>query len=169
MSRRKFNKEFKVAAVKLILDDELPIYQVARERSVHANSLYRWVNEYEHYGESAFSGNGTKIYDYQAEIHRLGRRNRELEEEVELLKNSGSSCRKKAREIQVSGGTKAPIRDQEGLYDIGNLSRRILYVPETKVLRPATRERVSIKEATGSIRTACWSIWRKTDRTLLTG
>jgi len=25
MSRKKFNKEFKVAAVKLVLDDELPV------------------------------------------------------------------------------------------------------------------------------------------------
>jgi len=44
------------------------------------------VNEYEKYGESAFPGNGSTIYDYQATIHRLERRNRELEEEVELLK-----------------------------------------------------------------------------------
>ena len=86
MSRRKFNKEFKVAAAKLVLDDELPVSQVAQQLSVHPNSLYRWVNEYEKYGESACAGNGSTIYDYQATIHRLERRNRELEEEVELLK-----------------------------------------------------------------------------------
>jgi len=86
MSRRKFNKEFKVAAVKLVLDDELPVSQVAQQLSVHPNSLYRWVNEYEKYGESAFPGNGSTLYDYQATLHRLERRNRELEEEVELLK-----------------------------------------------------------------------------------
>ena len=86
MSRRKFNKEFKVAAAKLVLDDELPVSQVAQQLSVHPNSLYRWVNEYEKYGESAFPGNGSTLYDYQATIHRLERRNRELEEEVELLK-----------------------------------------------------------------------------------
>lgn len=84
MSRRKFNRGFKMAAVKRITDDELPVSQVAQELGVHANSLYRWVQEYEKYGESAFSGNGSTIYDYQAEIHRLERRNRKLEEEVEL-------------------------------------------------------------------------------------
>jgi len=31
MSRRKFNKEFKVAAVKLVLEDELPVSQVAQQ------------------------------------------------------------------------------------------------------------------------------------------
>ncbi|SLM15389.1 conserved hypothetical protein [uncultured spirochete] len=86
MSRRKFDKEFKVAAVRLVVDEELPVCQVARELAVHQNSLYRWVSEYEKYGESAFPGNGSKIYNYQAEINRLEKRNRELEEEVELLK-----------------------------------------------------------------------------------
>ena len=46
MSRRKFNKEFKVAAAKLVLDDALPVSQVAQQLSVHPNSLYRWLGEY---------------------------------------------------------------------------------------------------------------------------
>ena len=86
MSRRKLNREFKMTAVKLIIDDELPVKHVAEQLQVHANSLYRWVQEYEKYGESAFPGNGTTIYDYQREIFRLERRNQELQEEVELLK-----------------------------------------------------------------------------------
>ncbi len=48
--------------------------KVAQQLLVHPNSLYRWVNEYEKYGENAFPGNGTTIYTYQAEIHRLERR-----------------------------------------------------------------------------------------------
>jgi transposase len=43
MSRRKFNREFKMTAVKLIIDDELPVKHVAEQLQVHANSLYRWV------------------------------------------------------------------------------------------------------------------------------
>ena len=96
MSRRKFDKEFKVAAVRLVVDEELPVYQVARELAVHQNSLYRWVSEYEKYGESAFAGNGSKIYNYQAEINRLEKRNRELEEEVELLKKFRVFLQKKS-------------------------------------------------------------------------
>lgn len=59
MSRRKFNREYKMTAVKLIIDDELPVKHVAEQLQVHANSLYRWVQEYEKYGESAFAGNGS--------------------------------------------------------------------------------------------------------------
>jgi transposase len=106
MSRRKFNKEFKVAAVKLVLDDELPVSQVAQQLSVHPNSLYRWVNEYEKYGESAFPGNGSTIYNYQAEIHRLERRNQELEEEVELLKKFKVFLRTKSKRAILPVKTK---------------------------------------------------------------
>jgi len=76
-------------------DLSIPV-QFSRLIIVHPNSLYRWVNEYEHYGESAFPGNGTKIYDYQVEIHRLERRNRELEEDVELLKKFRVFLQKKS-------------------------------------------------------------------------
>ena len=112
MSRRKCNKECKVAAAKLVLDDELPVSQVAQQLSVHPNSLYRWMSEYETYGENAFPGNGSTIYNYQAEIHRLERRNQELEEEVELLKKSRVFLQQKKREVQVSGARKAPISNQ---------------------------------------------------------
>lgn len=96
MFRRRFDKEFKVVAVRLVVDEEMPVCQVARELEVHPNSLYRWVNEYEKYGEHAFPGNGTSIYNYQTEINRLEKRNRELEEEVELLKKFRVFLQKKS-------------------------------------------------------------------------
>ena len=34
---------------------------VSQELDVHANSLYRWVQEVEEYGENAFPGNGTAL------------------------------------------------------------------------------------------------------------
>lgn len=56
-------------------------------------------------GRVHFLANGSTIYDYQATIHRLERRNRELEEEVELLKNSRSCAVPKEREISIFGDT----------------------------------------------------------------
>ena len=86
MSRRKFDKPFKLAAVKLVIDDEMDVLTVAKQLDIHYNTLYRWISEYEEFGESAFPGNGSRIFDYQSEIHRLQKRNKELEEEIELLK-----------------------------------------------------------------------------------
>ncbi|WP_143465091.1 transposase, partial [Lactococcus chungangensis] len=51
MARRKFDKQFKNSAVKLILEEGYSVKEVSQELEVHANSLYRWVQEVEEYGE----------------------------------------------------------------------------------------------------------------------
>ena len=61
MARRKFDKQFKNSAVKLILEEGYSVKEVSQELDVHANSLYRWVQEVEEYGENAFPGNGTVL------------------------------------------------------------------------------------------------------------
>ena len=37
MTRKSYDKEFKIAAVKLVLDDDMPVAAVAKELSVHYN------------------------------------------------------------------------------------------------------------------------------------
>lgn len=64
----------------------MSVSEVAKELSVHYNTLYRWINEYEEYGESAFPGHGTALYSYQYEIRKLKNENLELRKELELLK-----------------------------------------------------------------------------------
>ena len=86
MSRRKFDKQFKNSAVKLILEEGYSVKAVSQELEVHANSLYRWVHEVEEYGESAFPSNGTALADAKHKIKWLEKENRYLEEELELLK-----------------------------------------------------------------------------------
>ena len=105
MSRRVFDRDYKLAAVRLIVEDEMDVKEVdemdVKEVSglldIHYNTLYRWVSEYEKYGQSAFPGNGVKIYDHQAEIRRLEKKNRELEEELELLKQFRAFLKRKKR------------------------------------------------------------------------
>ena len=60
----------RIAAVKLI-SEESSVSVVAKELEIHQNTLYRWVNEYEEHGESAFPGRGTALYLYQFEIKKL--------------------------------------------------------------------------------------------------
>ena len=86
MARRKFDKQFKNSAVKLILEEGYSVKEVSQELEVHANSLYRWVQEVEEYGESAFPGNGTALANAQHKIKLLEKENRYLQEELELLK-----------------------------------------------------------------------------------
>ena len=84
--RRSYDKKFKIAAVKLVLEDDMSVAEVAKKLSIHYNSLYRWISEYEEYGESAFPGHGTDFYSHQYEIKKLKQENAELKKELELLK-----------------------------------------------------------------------------------
>ena len=95
MKRKSYDKQFKIAAVKLILEEEVPVSVVAKELEIHQNTLYRWVNEYEEHGESAFPGRGTALYSYQFEIKKLKKENLELKKELELLKKFRAFLKKK--------------------------------------------------------------------------
>jgi transposase len=95
MVRRKFDRNFKLAAVKLVVHDEMPVSEVSKQLGIHYNSLYRWIREYEEYGESAFPGHGCALYNYQYEINKLKNENIHLQEELELLKKFRAFLKKK--------------------------------------------------------------------------
>ena len=95
MARRSYDKQFKMAAVKLVLEDNMTVSEVSKELSIHYNSLYRWISEYEEYGESAFPGHGSALYSYQYEIRKLKAENLELRKELELLKKFQAFLKKK--------------------------------------------------------------------------
>jgi transposase len=86
MSRHSFDKQIKLSAVKLIVEEGFSVKEVSKELDIHANSLYRWFKEYEKYVDSAFPGKGSAIFDVQYEIKKLEKENRYLKEELELLK-----------------------------------------------------------------------------------
>ena len=45
---RKFDKDCKIAELKLVIKEEFPVAQEAQELGIHYNSLYRWIREYEY-------------------------------------------------------------------------------------------------------------------------
>ena len=45
MARRSYDKQFKMAAVKLVLEDNMTVAEVSKELDIHYNSLYRWISE----------------------------------------------------------------------------------------------------------------------------
>ena len=95
MARRSYDKQFKMAAVKLVLEDNMTVAEVSKELDIHYNSLYRWISEYEEYGESAFPGHGSALYSNQYEIKKLKAENLELRKELELLKKFQAFLKKK--------------------------------------------------------------------------
>jgi len=93
--RRKYDKQFKLAAVKLVTSEDFQVSQVSKELGIHYNSLYRWIREYEEFGEEAFLGRGCALNGYQNEIRKLERENESLREELELLKKFRAFLKKK--------------------------------------------------------------------------
>ena len=96
MARKSYDKQFKMATVKLVLEYAMTVAEVSKELSIHYNTLYRWISEYEEYGESAFPGHGTALYSYQYEIKKLKAENLELRKELELLKKFQAFLKKKS-------------------------------------------------------------------------
>ena len=76
MQRRKFSREFKVEAVKLVRERGVSAAQAARDLDVHENVLRKWVKEFGSDPVQAFPGHG-QMKPEQQEIERLRR-----EEEV---------------------------------------------------------------------------------------
>ena len=95
MARRSYDKQFKIASVKLVLEDNMTVAEVSKELDIHYNSLYRWISEYEEYGESVFPGHGTALYSYQYEIKKLKAENLELRKALELIKKFQAFLKKK--------------------------------------------------------------------------
>ncbi len=47
--RHSYDKQFKIAAVKLVMDNDMPVAEATKALNIHYNSLYRWISEYEEY------------------------------------------------------------------------------------------------------------------------
>ena len=87
MTRKRYDRQFKVAAAKVILAGEVSVKQLSEELKIKDTTLRRWANEYEQQGESAFPGNGSPTQNKDYEILKLHKQIEELEMENELLKN----------------------------------------------------------------------------------
>ena len=89
MERRKFTREFKVEAVKLIQDRGVTVAQAARYLGVHGTVLRRWMRERTADPQQAFPGQGQMKPD-QLEIERLRREVTKLKAERDILKKAAA-------------------------------------------------------------------------------
>ena len=90
MERKKFTKQFKTEAVRLMEKGGRPPSDLARELGVRRNQLYKWQKQIHLKGEHAFPGEGKRSVSKLKELERLRRRVTELEEENEILKKAES-------------------------------------------------------------------------------
>ncbi len=87
--KKTYTKEFKLQACKLVLEDGIKPKIVAEKFGIHEVMLYRWVTEYQTYGDEAFVGKG-KQRSSDAELRKLKKENEELKMENEILKKAAA-------------------------------------------------------------------------------
>lgn len=89
MTRRKFSREFKVEAVRLVTDRGVAVAQAARDLDVAASVLRRWMRELTATPAVAFPGNGQMRADL-AEISALKKEVARLRAERDILKKAAA-------------------------------------------------------------------------------
>ena len=82
--RRKYDKEFKAEAVRMITEGGRTVADVARSLGIHENQLHRWRREYEDDPNSSFPGKG-HLKPHDEEMKRLQKENANLKEAFEKL------------------------------------------------------------------------------------
>lgn len=95
MQRRKFSREFKVEAVKLVRERGVSVAQAGRDLGVHENVLRKWVKEFGTDPMQAFPGHG-QMKPEQSEIERLRREVTKLKAERDRLKKAAAYFAKEA-------------------------------------------------------------------------
>jgi transposase len=89
MQRRKFNREFKIEAVRLVRDRGVSAAQASRDLDVHVNVLRKWVKDFGSDPSQAFPGHG-QMKPEQLEIERLRREVHKLRAERDILKKAAA-------------------------------------------------------------------------------
>ena len=89
MERRRFTREFKLEAVKLIKERGVSYVQTSRDLGVHQSVLRNWVKAFADDPQHAFPGHG-QMKPEQAEIARLKREVAKLKAERDILKKAAA-------------------------------------------------------------------------------
>src|SRR5215204_1261041 len=92
MGRRRFGREFKLEAVKLVRGRGVTVAQAARDLDLHENLLRKWVKDFAADPQHAFPGQG-QMKPEQLEIERLQREVQKLKAERDILKKGGPTSR----------------------------------------------------------------------------
>lgn len=81
--KHRFDREFKISAVNMVVQEGQRVSEVARSLGIHPNQLYNWKKKYSDDGEKAFPGKG-----HLTEIAALRKKLREVEMERDILKKA---------------------------------------------------------------------------------
>jgi transposase len=85
--RRTYTREFKLAAVKLVTEQDYSVAEAARRLGISATLLHLWKKTLRSAGEQAFPGPG-QLTPLEEENRRLRAENKRLQLERDILKKA---------------------------------------------------------------------------------
>jgi transposase len=85
--RRRFDRAFRVEAVRLVTEEKRKAAEVARNLGISATLLHRWKQQLAEDGVRAFPGKGHQSAE-QEELRRLRRQLADVTEERDILKKA---------------------------------------------------------------------------------
>jgi len=94
--RRKFDREFKMEAVRLVTEEGRAVSEIARNLGIHENLLHRWKKLYLEDETYAFPGKGY-LKPHDEELRRLKRELADVKEERDILKKALAIFSKRPR------------------------------------------------------------------------
>lgn len=86
---KQYSAEFKLEAVKRVKASHGPVAHVAAELGVNENTLHGWIKKYRDQPNTPFPGSGN-LTPEDERLRKLERENRELKEEIEILKKAAA-------------------------------------------------------------------------------
>ena len=87
--RKHYSKQFKVDAVKLVIEQGYNVSEAARNLGIHHSSLRRWKKQLETNGNQAFPGKGN-LSSEKEELYQLRKEVKRLRMEREILKKAAA-------------------------------------------------------------------------------
>ena len=96
--RGRYTKEFRLEAVKLVIEGKLAAIEVSRRLNISCNTLHNWINAYRN-GKLAEVGNQYRqISDTEFELSQLRRELAKVKMERDILKKAAAYFAKESQE-----------------------------------------------------------------------
>ena len=86
---KKFDPAYKLQICQAVESGTATVVELSRETGINENTLYGWMRRYRENRERPFVGSG-HILPENEEMVRLRRENKDLREEVEILKKAAA-------------------------------------------------------------------------------
>ena len=86
-TRKSYSKEFKINAVKMVIEEGRRASEVARELNISPNSIFIWKRQYLNDQQESFPGKGN-LTSKDEKIRQLELENKRLKDERDILKKA---------------------------------------------------------------------------------